>query len=122
VFRVARRAFDDAGVTVPGGFVRAASPTSANVTVTFGARAGAIIAAIPAADRDAAIVAAVAAARTFAGIGRRSNAGTGRVDMHAVMAARGGTDDDANAARRRLARTRTRRARAAAIVAPATDA
>lgn len=104
------------GDDVPARYVR----TTANggrVHVTFGARASAIIAAIPAADRVAAIVGAARAAADDGG--RRSNAGTNRVDTHHVMASRGVTGDAATATWRGLANTRARRSRAARVVAPA---
>jgi len=116
-FDVPRAAFDAAGVTVPGGFVRYANDTSANVAVAFGARASAIIAALPAADRPAAIVASVVTIRARIADGGTSGAGAGRIDTHAVIIAGGGDTDAANAVWRRLRRTPTRRAVAKSVVA-----
>jgi hypothetical protein len=118
-FDVRRDAFVAADVPVVGGFVRYASDTSANVGVAFGARASAIIAALPAADRPAVIIAAVVTARAMRDAGHVSGAGAGRIDTQTVIRAGGGSPDAAAHAWRMLARTRTRRARAAAIVSDA---
>jgi hypothetical protein len=118
-FEVRRSDFAAAEVEVTGGFVRYASDKSAQVGVAFGARASAIIAALPVKDRPPVIIAAVVEARAMKAAGHKSGAGEGRIDTQTVIRAGGGSPDAAAKAWRMLARTRTRRTRAAAIVADA---